>query len=152
MHKLYENEDITVFWNSDRCRHAKRCVTGCPEVFNIQKKPWIDISNAENSKIWQTIQKCPTGALRIIFNHGIRVEYDEQGGRSVAYDGDRQVGECDYMEEAGGWNIVHTETDPEYRGKGIAKRLVYRLLEQAERRKVPVIPSCFYAKKVLDEE
>ena len=151
MHKLYENEDITVFWNSDRCRHAKRCVTGCPEVFNIQKKPWIDISKAENSKIWQTIQKCPTGALTVIYNHGIRVVYDEAGRRSVAYDGERQVGECDYLERHEGWEIVHTETDPQYQGKGIARRLVYRLLEQAEKRKIPVIPSCSYAEKVLAE-
>ena len=151
MHRLYENEEITVFWNAKHCRRAKICVNGCPEVFDIQRRPWIVLENDENGKIVDVVRKCPTGAVKVIYNEGIRVEYDEQGGRSVTYDGDRQVGECDYMEEAGGWNIVHTETDPEYRGKGIAKRLVYRLLEQAERRKVPVIPSCSYAKKVLDE-
>ncbi|MBR6173462.1 MAG: GNAT family N-acetyltransferase [Eubacterium sp.] len=151
MHKLYENEDITVFWDSERCRHAKRCVTGCPEVFDIQRRPWIDISKAENAKIWQTIQKCPTGALSIMYNHGVHVEYDEAGCRSVAYDGESEVGECVYMERSDGWHVVHTETNPAYRGKGIARRLLYRVLEQAEKRKIKVIPVCSYAKKELGD-
>jgi len=28
MHRLYEQGDIVVFWNSEKCRHAKRCVNG----------------------------------------------------------------------------------------------------------------------------
>jgi len=43
MYRIYSNDEITVFWFSTRCRHAKRCVTGCPKVFDIQRKPWIDI-------------------------------------------------------------------------------------------------------------
>ena len=26
MHRMYENEDMVVFWNSDKCIHAKRLV------------------------------------------------------------------------------------------------------------------------------
>ena len=151
MHRLYENEEITVFWNAKHCRRAKICVNGCPEVFDIQRRPWIVLENDENEKIVDTVRKCPTGALKVIYNEGIRVEYDEAGHRSVAYDGEKQVGECDYMVDEAGWDIIHTETDPAYRGKGIAKRLVYVVLEQAEKQKVKIIPSCSYAKKVLDE-
>ena len=151
MHRLYENEDITVFWDSDRCRHAKRCVTGCPEVFDIQKKPWIDISKAENAKIWQTIQECPTGALSVVYNHGIRVEFDEKNCRSIAYDGESDVGECNFVEERDGWNIFRTIVSPAYQGKNLAKRLVFCVLEQAEKSKIPVIATCSYAKKLLGE-
>lgn len=153
MHRLYENEDITVFWNSDKCRHAKRCVTGCPGVFDIQRKPWIDLSGAENAAIWQTIQKCPTGALKVTFNHGIEIVFEEEHNRSAAYVAEtkQKIGECVYTESTEGWMIVHTETDPECQGKGIAKRLVYRVLEQAEKQKVKVIPVCSYAAKVLGE-
>lgn len=28
MHRLYANDDISVFWDSDKCFHAKKCVTG----------------------------------------------------------------------------------------------------------------------------
>ncbi|MCR5503128.1 MAG: GNAT family N-acetyltransferase [Lachnospiraceae bacterium] len=149
MHRLYENEDLTIFWDSDKCYHAKKCVTGSPGVFDIQKKPWININGAPNAEIWQTISKCPSGALSCTYNHGIRILFDEEGCRSVAYDGEKEIGECDYVAGANGWSIVHTEVMPEYGGRGIAKRLVYRLVEEAEKRKIPVIPVCSYAVKVL---
>ena len=63
MHRLYENEDITVFWDSDRCFHARMCVSGCPGVFSFARKPWVDLSKAENPKIWKTVKTCPSGAL-----------------------------------------------------------------------------------------
>ena len=38
----YENDDIKVSWDLKRCIHAKECVHGLPEVFDITKKPWIN--------------------------------------------------------------------------------------------------------------
>ena len=149
MHRSYENEDITVFWNSERCRHAKRCVTGCPKVFDIQRNPWIDISQDETSRIWQTISNCPTKALTITFNHGITVRFEEEACRSAAYDGEREIGECDYQITQEGWVIYHTEVLPEYGGKNIAKRLVYSVLEHAEKSRAAVIATCSYAAKMM---
>ncbi len=151
MHRTYENEDIVVFWDSDRCFHAKRCVTGCPGVFVFERKPWVDLSQAPTSEIWQTIEKCPSGALTCLYNHGIRVEFEKENLRSAAYDGDRLIGECDYEDTEEGRVIYHTEVVPEHEGKGIAKRLVFKVLEAAERDKVNVIPTCSYAKKLLDK-
>ena len=150
MHRLYENDDITVFWDSDKCRHARKCVTGCPGVFDFMRKPWVDLSRGSNADIWQAISQCPSGALGITYNHGVRVEFDEEGCRSVALLDGQQIGECDYRENEQGWVIVHTEVDPAYGGKGIAKRLVYRIVEAAERRKKKVISVCSYAVKVLE--
>jgi len=33
MHRLYENDDLAVFWNSDKCYKAKQCVTNSTKVF-----------------------------------------------------------------------------------------------------------------------
>ena len=131
MHRVYENDDIVVFWDSEKCRHARKCVEGSPETFNPLNKPWINLNKADTAEIWQAVSACPSGALSCVYSHGIRVVYDEAGCRSVAYDGDREIGE------------------PEYGGKGIAKRLVYRLAEEAERRKTDTVPTCSYAVKVL---
>ena len=150
MHRLYENEDITVFWDSDKCFHAKRCVTGCPGVFDFERRPWIDLSLGSNPDIWQTIETCPSGALTVTANHDVSVEFDEEGHRSIAMLNGEQIGECDYIDGEKGWSIVHTEVDPEYGGKGIAKRLVYKVTEAAERRKKNVIPICSYAVRVLN--
>ncbi len=151
MHRSYSNEDITVFWDSDKCRHAKRCVTGCPKVFEFGRRPWIILENGENKDIWKAIKECPSGALDIIFNHGITIECIENESRSVAYDGDKKIGECDWRDNGENCIIYHTEVDPEYGGKKIAKRLVYSVVEQAERRKKNIIPTCSYAAKVLGE-
>ena len=150
MHRLYETEDISVFWNSDKCRHAKQCVQGCPEAFDINRKPWIHIDEAPADKVWKAISKCPSGALAIVYNHGIKIIYEADAQRSAAYLEDRLIGECDYEETENGWRIFHTEVDPEFGGKGIAKRLVYRVVQEAERNKAEVIPSCSYARRILN--
>ena len=149
MHRTYENGDIVVFWDSEKCFHAKKCVGGCPEVFNIQRKPWIDLSRAPSMEIWKAIDKCPSGALSCVYSHEIRVELDSENLRSVAMDKDRQIGECDYEETPEGRVIYHTEVIPEYEGRGIAKRLVYKILEASEREGKKVIPTCSYAVKLL---
>ena len=100
MHRLYENKDITVFWNSEKCVHAKECVHGSPSTFDPMRRPWIDLGRADTSE---------------------------------------------------GWVIFHTEVSPEYGKKGIAKRLVYKVTEEAEKRKISLIPTCSYAVKVLKD-
>lgn len=39
----------------------------------------------------------------------------------------------------------------EYAGKGIARRLVYKVIEAAEKSKVPIGATCSYAVKILKE-
>ncbi len=151
MHRLYENDDIVVFWNSEKCFHSKKCVTGSPETFNFTRRPWIDLSRAENAEIWRTIETCPSGALRVQYRHGIDVVMEEDAHRSAAYDGEKHIGECEYSETPDGWAIYHTGVAPEYEGKGIARRLVYKVLEVGEKTRISVDATCWYAKKVLSE-
>lgn len=151
MHRLYENEDLAVFWDSEKCFHARVCRKTSPEVFNPERRPWIDLSRGDNPQIWQAANGCPSGALSVIYTHGIRVEFDKENRRSIALDKDRIIGECDYRETPEGWEIIHTEVLPEYSGKGIAKRLVYKVIEAAERDCHKIIPLCSYATAVLKE-
>ena len=155
MHRLYEYGDIAVFWDSEKCRHRKMCVTGSPRTFEFGRRPWIDLTKAPTAEIWETISKCPTGALTCVYTHNVTTELDMDNCRSVAFtsseDGVRQqTGECDFKKTEEGWTIYHTEVAPEFEGKGIAKRLVYRLVEAAEREGAQIIPVCSYAKRVLD--
>ena len=152
MHRTYENNDIVVFWNSDKCFHAKMCVTGSPKTFDINRKPWIDVSLAENAEIWQTVEKCPSGALKVLYRHEIDVKMEPEKNRAVAMDGEAEVGECEYSVNGDTWTICHTGVRREYEGKGIAKRLVYKVLEAAEKNKKAIEATCWYAKKVIEEE
>ena len=79
------------------------------------------------------------------------VKFDKLKKQAIAYDGDTNVGECDYEEVGDVWNIVHTSVRDSYQGQGIAKKLVECLVEQAKNRKKKIVADCWYAKKVLDK-
>jgi len=61
----YPNEDITVQWKPELCRHAARCATQLPTVFNPAARPWINMDGATSQEIRDQVAKCPTGALSI---------------------------------------------------------------------------------------
>jgi uncharacterized Fe-S cluster protein YjdI len=61
--KEYSNGDVTVVWNSHKCKHAAECVKNSPNVFRPKERPWIDVSDASSSELMSTIDKCPSGAL-----------------------------------------------------------------------------------------
>ncbi len=149
MHRTYTNDEIVIFWDSEKCHHSRKCVTGSPETFNVNRKPWIDPTKAPSAQIWQAISQCPSGALGCVYNHGISVVFEEGFCRSAAYDKEKLIGECDFRMSSDTWTITHTEVSPEYGGKGIAKRLVYKVVEEAERKSVKIVPLCSYAAKVL---
>ncbi len=149
MHRLYENNDIVVFWNSEKCQHAAECVKGSPKTFNPMQRPWIDMTQVDNIEIWQAIERCPSGALSCAYRHDVDVVFDEEASRSLALFDNRVIGECDYQETADGWNIYHTEVLPEFGGKGIAKRLVYKVIETAERSGETVMATCSYARRIM---
>ena len=151
MHRMYENEDMVVFWNSDKSIHAKRCVNGSSKTFCPDQKPWINLNNADTKEILQAISQCPSGALTCLYRHGRDVTFDSKNCRSFATDNGKEIGECTYQPSENGWNIYLTGVSSDYQGKGIAKRLVYKLLEEAERNCVDVTATCSYAMKVLEE-
>lgn len=62
----YSNDDITVVWKPEVCKHSGRCVTQLPGVFNLQSHPWINMQGASSEEIELQVNKCPTGALSII--------------------------------------------------------------------------------------
>lgn len=66
---LYKNNDITVAWRSQLCKHSGRCVTQLPQVFNLKAHPWVNVNGADAQTITEQVSKCPTGAL-FIQHHG----------------------------------------------------------------------------------
>ncbi len=60
----YKSDQIEVTYDPKICIHAAECVKGLPQVFNPNKKPWVDPNSAEADEIAAVIHKCPTGALR----------------------------------------------------------------------------------------
>ncbi len=63
--KEYSNDDVTVVWQSRLCIHSAKCVDGLGKVFDPNRKPWIDVSQATSEAIVEQVNKCPSGALSI---------------------------------------------------------------------------------------
>lgn len=61
----YTNGDVTVEWRPELCKHAARCATQLPSVFDPSKKPWVNMDGATSKEITDQVNKCPTGALRM---------------------------------------------------------------------------------------
>lgn len=70
----YENDEITVRYDVTRCIHAANCVNRLPDVFDPNRKPWVDPDNAPASEIADIIEACPTGALHYELKKSDRIE------------------------------------------------------------------------------
>lgn len=81
----------------------------------------------------------------------IEIKFDLNNNKSIAYDNNIQIGECDYIESAESWNIIHTEVDKLYQGQGIARKLVECVIENSKKNNKNIVAECSYAKKVIEK-
>jgi uncharacterized Fe-S cluster protein YjdI len=61
--KRYSNEDITVIWKPDVCKHSTKCWKASLAIFNPKRRPWIDVTAGTTDEIIKIVDNCPSGAL-----------------------------------------------------------------------------------------
>jgi uncharacterized Fe-S cluster protein YjdI len=66
--KKYSNGAVTVIWQPAKCIHSTICFNGLPEVFDPQKRPWVNIEGATTEQIVNQVKECPSGALTYELN------------------------------------------------------------------------------------
>ena len=66
--KNYSNDDITVFWNKEKCIHAAECIKNARRVFQPKELPWVKMENGTTEEIKNAIDQCPSGALSYKIN------------------------------------------------------------------------------------
>lgn len=74
----YSNGEVTVVWKPEVCIHSAICFKGLREVFDPQKRPWVNINGAATDKIVEQVRKCPSGALSYFMNADAVNEEPEQ--------------------------------------------------------------------------
>ena len=52
----------------------------------------------------------------------IEIKFDGKKRKSIAFDNNIKIGECNFIELEDYWNIVHTEVNSLYQGQRIARR------------------------------
>jgi uncharacterized Fe-S cluster protein YjdI/CDGSH-type Zn-finger protein len=63
----YRSDQIVVYWEPQLCIHTARCLRGLPQVFDINRRPWVKVEAASADQIAEVVMRCPTSALR--FEH-----------------------------------------------------------------------------------
>lgn len=61
--RTYRTEQIEVGWNSERCIHTGMCLAALPAVFDVRRRPWVDVDAATADEIAAAVEQCPSGAL-----------------------------------------------------------------------------------------
>jgi CDGSH-type Zn-finger protein/uncharacterized Fe-S cluster protein YjdI len=62
--RTYETDGVRVHWDSSRCIHTGICLRTLPSVFDVRRRPWVDLQGAEAEVVADAGVRCPTGALR----------------------------------------------------------------------------------------
>lgn len=73
------------------------------------------------------------------------------GKRATAYVNKKEVGYCTYYERAGIWVIDHTVVEELWQDKGIAGKLVERIVTEAKKRGIAVEAECSFAVRWLSQ-
>lgn len=69
--KEYSNGEVTIVWKPGLCIHSENCVRGLPQVFDPEKRPWINVEEAATGSLINQVKKCPSGALSFYMNEEV---------------------------------------------------------------------------------
>lgn len=61
--RSYRSPGITVYFEARLCQHSGVCVRGLPQVFDVQRRPWVRADLATPAEVAALIDRCPSGAL-----------------------------------------------------------------------------------------
>lgn len=67
--KEYTNGEVTIVWKPALCIHARYCWQELPEVFDPQKRPWVNVNAADTERLIEQVKRCPTDALTYYMNN-----------------------------------------------------------------------------------
>ena len=124
-------------------------VQTCALPISPPRTRWKSDSTAHIAEIADIIDRCPSKALQYELLNPISIVFEEVLDRAAAYDRGKQIGECEYSPSEKKWIISHTRVEPAYEGKGIARKLVMKVVEAARAKGVKICPLCPYAKKLM---
>lgn len=84
--RKYQIDDLIVYWYPQRCTHACACWKGLPQVFKPRERPWVKIEAAAPEQIIETVDKCPSDALKYELPVGSKVDPElAKGPGSIAF-------------------------------------------------------------------
>ncbi len=85
----------------------------------------------------------------------IEIKEEENKGAAIAKIAEQKAGLMSYSIAGNDLLIIdHTEVEPEYKGEGVGKKLLYAIVEMAREKQIKILPLCPFANamfKKLDD-
>lgn len=78
----------------------------------------------------------------------MQIELKENGskGLAIALENQKRIGTMTYSIAGPALIIIdHTEVEPEYNGKGIGKKILFKIVKMAREKNIKIIPLCPFA-------
>lgn len=69
-YRKYTGQGVDVYYNADVCEHVGNCVFSNPEIYEVGRRPWIIVDNADQAENVRVVGNCPTGALKLVYKEG----------------------------------------------------------------------------------
>ncbi len=89
--RRYTGQAIDITYNVKRCIHAAHCTHKLAEVFDTQKRPWINPDGAEVERVASVIEMCPSGALHYDREDGVQEAIPTQNTIRLWHNGPLEV-------------------------------------------------------------
>jgi uncharacterized Fe-S cluster protein YjdI/CDGSH-type Zn-finger protein len=64
MRKVYRGTDLEVSFDLDLCIHVGECLRGRPDVFKLNRRPWVVPDASSADQVAEVVLRCPSGALQ----------------------------------------------------------------------------------------
>ena len=84
----------------------------------------------------------------------VTIEMDEKidgNGSFIIKHEKQQVGEMTFSLTDHEISVDHTEVEPEFEGKGLAKKMFLKMIEYAREKKLKVVATCSYVQKQIEK-
>ncbi|WP_303317176.1 GNAT family N-acetyltransferase [Flavivirga abyssicola] len=85
---------------------------------------------------------------KLLKSENMEVELKEREGKgfSIAKENSKKVGVMTYSIPDSDFIIIdHTEVEPEFNGKGVGKKMLYKIVEMTREKNLKIIPLCPFA-------
>jgi uncharacterized Fe-S cluster protein YjdI len=63
--RTYSVDGLTVLWAPTACVRCHNCTVALPAVFDPDRRPWVDLTQATAQEIRAAVLDCPSGALSL---------------------------------------------------------------------------------------
>lgn len=74
------------------------------------------------------------------------VKEKENSGYAIAREGEERAGAMTFRKPSEDHIIIdHTEVEPEYKGQGVGKKMLYKIVEWAREEGIKITPLCPFA-------